>query len=118
MHLKKIKTLIYNYGEEKSLKEILFKAKEPLLIRIKEFPNTFNIDYFIKKYHGLTNYSVFDNYRFVGEKSGDLQETLEEIKNNKPYRIFGLLLAREDSSIIEKYVPLWQTIPFNPRFYN
>jgi hypothetical protein len=118
MRLKKIKTLTYNYGEEKELQDILFKAKEPLLIRIKEFPNTFTIDYFIKKHHGLTNYSVFDNYRYVGEKSGDLKKALEEIKNNKPYRIFGLLFTREDSSIIEKYVPLWQTIPFNPRFYN
>ncbi|PWY53960.1 cupin [Legionella qingyii] len=118
MYLKKIKTLTYNYGEEKELQDILFKATEPLLIHIKGFPNTFTLDYFIEKYHGVANYSVFDNYRYVGEKSGDLKETFEEIKNNKPFRIFGLFFTRENSSIIEKYVPLWQTIPFNPRFYN
>lgn len=118
MRQKKIETLTYNYGEEKKLQDILFKAKEPILIRIKGFPNTFTIDYFIKNNHSLINYSVFDNYRYVEEKSGDLAETLEEIKNNKPYRIFGQYFTRKYSSLIEKYVPLWQTIPFRPRFYN
>jgi hypothetical protein len=118
MRQKKIKTFTYNYGEEKELQDILFNAKEPILIHIKEFPNTFTIDYFIKKNYGLVNYSVFDNYRYVEEKSGDLAETLEEIKNNKPYRIFGQYFTREDSFLIEKYIPLWQTLPFRPRFYN
>lgn len=117
MRQKKIKALTYNYGEEKALQNILFKAKEPILIHINGFPNRFTIDYFIKNNNGLINYSVFDNYRYVEEKSGDLAEILEEIKNNKPYRIFGQYFTREYSFLIEKYVPLWQTIPFRPRFY-
>ena len=117
MRLKKIKKIAYNYGEEERLQALLFKTKEPLLIHVKGFPDSFDIDYFKKKYTGTTNYSVFENYQYIGEKNSDLKQTLEDIKNNKPYRIFGLLLTREDSSMIEKHVPLWQTIPFRPRFY-
>lgn len=118
MHLKKIKTFIYNYGEEKKLQDILFKAKEPFLIHIKEFPPSFTIDYFREKHSGQANYSIFDDYKHVGEGSDDLKEVLNQIKNNKSYRIFGQLFKRKDSAIIEQHVPLWQTIPFRPRYYN
>ena len=118
MRLKKIKTLIYNPGEEQQLQDLLFKAKEPLLIRINNFPNDFTLDYFQENHHGSTSYTVFDNFRFVENKLGDLNETLEAIKINKPYRIFGQLFSREASSVIEQYIPLWQHLPFTPRFYN
>src|SRR2546430_9972275 len=47
------RSLLYNYGDEEILQKVLFKSKEPLLIRIKEFPNTFTLDYFINKHQGL-----------------------------------------------------------------
>lgn len=48
----------------------------------------------------------------------NFQEVISQIKNNKPYRIFGQLLSRDESAKIEYYVPLWQKIPQRPRFFN
>lgn len=116
MRLRKIKTLIYNYGEENALKDILYKAKEPLLIHIKGFTDQFDIDYFKKT--EPTIFSVFDQHRLVEHRNGDLAEVLEAIKQNKPYRIFGNLLTPQTTAKIEAHVPLWKTIPFRPRFFS
>lgn len=115
MRLKTIKTLTYTYGEEEQLKEILYQSKEPLLIRIKEFTDQFDLDYF--KANRSTVYSVFDQHRLVEHKKGNLIEVLEAIKHNKPYRIFGHFLSKEATDEITVHVPLWQSIPFRPRFF-
>jgi len=118
MHFRKIKCVMYRYGEEEKLKNILYQLKEPLLIHIDGFTEQFTLSYFQKQNIGTTVYKVFDRYQAIEEKTCDFVETIEAIKQNKPYRIFGQIISRTLSAKIEKHVPLWQTIPLRPRFFS
>ncbi|KTC92120.1 cupin-like domain-containing protein [Legionella cincinnatiensis] len=117
MKVKKIKELDYSYGDEQSLIQVLYKSKEPLLIKIKNFPDRFNLDYFIERFNQKITYSIFENDIYVGNKESDLYTVLLAIKDNNPYRVFGVVLPRKDSALIEYHIPLWQKIPLRPRFF-
>lgn len=117
MKLKEIRTIIYNYGEEEILKHILYESKEPILIKIPDFTSQFSLDYFEQLTQAKTTYCTFENKRCVDFQAGNFAEVIQQIKSNKPIRIFGQILSRERSKEIEKHVPLWQKIPFRPRYF-
>ncbi len=117
MQFRKIRELEYVYGDENRIMKILNSAKEPILIKIKDFPDTFNLDYFAEYIKAPTAYSVFENHLLLGHRIDDFSKVIQEIKGNKPYRIFGQLLPRNQSAIIEYNVPLWQKIPYRPRYF-
>lgn len=117
MKLKKIKELDYVYGEEERIKQIIYTSKEPILIKIKNFTDKFSLDYFASRFDGKTTYSIFENDLCVGHQEVDFQTAMMEIKNNMPYRIFGLFIPRKESELIESYIPLWNKIPCRPRFF-
>ncbi|KTD79255.1 cupin-like domain-containing protein [Legionella waltersii] len=118
MIINKVPEVIYEFGNEKKIKRLLYKSKEPILLKMVNFTDKFSIDFFIEQSRGLTTYSVFDNSQFVEHKTGDITSVLKDIKNNKPYRIFGQYYPRWMCEEVEKQVPLWQDIPFRPRFCN
>lgn len=118
MFLNEIRVIDYEYGYDELIKKILYEAKEPILIKIKNFPDKFSLDYFDERFCGQTTYTVFEKNICVGHQSSDLGAALSEIKNNKPYRIFGQIFPRDESSKIESYVPLWKKFPLRPRFFN
>lgn len=117
MKIKAIKKLTYEYGYEQSILPMLYKSKEPILIKIKNFTDKFNLDYFIERFNQQITYSIFENNIQIDERAGDLTSILNEIKNNKPYRIFGICLPLAESSSIESHIPLWKKIPLRPRFF-
>ncbi|HAU1215225.1 TPA: cupin [Legionella pneumophila] len=117
MKLKEIRTIIYNYGEEEILKHILYESTEPILIKIPDFTSQFSLDYFEQLTQAKTTYCTFENKRCVDFQAGNFAEVIQQIKSNKPIRIFGQILSRERSKEIEKHVPLWQKIPFRPRYF-
>lgn len=121
MKLKKIKQVHYKYGDEERIKNILNHSKEPILIKIENFTDQFSIDYFKQIYNSTTikaAYDVFENYRFVSHHVDNFSTILSKIEDNKPYRVFGKFLSPHDSAAIERYVPLWQSIPLRPRYFN
>ena len=117
MKTKNITTLEYQYGDEEKIKSILYQSSEPILIKIKNFTDEFSLDYFEKHIKGTTKYEVFENGHSVAYKNDDFTHAITQIKKNLPYRIFGQFLSRQQSYEIEQHVPLWQTIPFRPRFF-
>ena len=118
MRLKKIQEVVYTYGDEYQLQKLLYKSKEPILIKIKDFTDQFTIDYFIKNSKGLTTYSTFANDKCIAHQEGDIKKSLDEIKQNISHRIFGHYYQQCFTEEIEKHVPLWQTIPFRPRLFS
>jgi len=117
MNIKEIRVLEYHYGDETRIKNILYKATEPVLIKIKNFPDQFNLDYFAKNIQATTQYKIYENNVCIDKKEGDFATIMGQIKN-KPYKIFGQILKRQQSAKIECHVPLWQKIPFRPRFFS
>jgi hypothetical protein len=117
MKIKKIKTIEYYYGEEEQIKQCVYQSNEPILIKIKNFTDKFSLDYFAERITGKTTYSIFENNNCVGHQTDDFSTVLSQIKENKPYRIFGQHASEEFSSEIKRHVPLWQAIPFRPRFF-
>ena len=118
MQLKQIRVLEYEYGYEELIKKILYNSKEPILMKIKNFPDKFSLDYFIERFNGETIYSIFENNICVNHQSSELKAALTAIKKNKPYRIFSQIFPRNESEKIEYHVPLWQKFPLRPRFFN
>ena len=118
MKIKKIQTLLYRYGDEEKIKQILYKAKKPLLIKIHNFTDQFSISYFEKYINTPTTYSTFENNQCIDHQPGDFATVLSQIKNNQPLRIFAQRLPIQESTHLEKHVPLWQTILFRPRYFN
>ncbi|WP_222579494.1 hypothetical protein, partial [Neisseria gonorrhoeae] len=53
----------------------------------------------------------------VDFQAGNFAEVIQQIKSNKPIRIFGQILSRERSKEIEKHVTLWQKIPVRLRYF-
>ncbi|MCP0914299.1 MULTISPECIES: cupin-like domain-containing protein [Legionella] len=117
MKIKDIQTIEYRYGEETAIKKFLYRCKAPVLIKIKDFPDAFNLDYFYKNISGRTTYSTFAAHDCIAHQIGDFKNVIAEIKQNKPYRIFGKIMSRAQSAEIEKYVPLWQCLPLRPRYF-
>lgn len=113
-----VKTIDYFYGDEEKIKNILYKSKEPLLIKIKNFEGNFDLDYFEKHIHADTTYATFENNRRVAHQPADFGTIIAKIKQNMPYRIFGQILTEKQSAEIEKHIPLWQHIPLRPRYFN
>lgn len=118
MQLKKIRVIDYEYGYEELIKKILYNSKEPILIKIKNFPEKFSLDYFIERFSGEAKYNVFENNMCVDLQSSELKTALTAIKENKPYRIFSQIFSRDESEKIERHVPLWKKFPLRPRFFN
>ena len=118
MKLKKIKVIEYVYGDEKKIIRILNKSKEPLLIKIKNFTDEFNLDYFANRVNARAAYDVFENGYFKAHQVDKFATVIKGIKKNKPYRIFGQFLSKKQSAKIEAHIPLWQVLPFRPRFFN
>lgn len=116
MNLKKIREVIYHYGEEDKIKALLYHSKEPLLIKIKDFTDKFSLDYFAASIKATTQYTAFEDNHAPTYHRDDFATVLSHIINNRPYRIFGHYLTRQQSAEIESHVPLWQTIPLRPRF--
>lgn len=117
MKFKEIEIIEYSYGDEARIQRILNKSKVPLLIKIKDFPEKFTIEYFEQQRKIMTHYSTYANAQCVAHQAGDLNFVLSEIKQNKPYRIFGQFFSQDFSWEIERYVPLWQKIPLRPRYF-
>lgn len=120
MKIKKLNQLEYrpHHGEEKKIMQILYQSKEPVLIKIKNFTGKFSVEYFEKNIQGTTKYSTFDNYRLGSHHAGDFSTVMSQIKKNMPHRIFCQCISREQSARIERHIPLWQKIPYRPRFFN
>jgi hypothetical protein len=118
MKIKPIRQLEYQPGDETQLKKIVYRSKEPILIKIKNFTNEFSLDYFEQKINAQTTYLTYHNDRFISIQPGDFKTVIAEIKQNKPYKIFGQMLSRRESIAIERHVPLWQRIPLRPRYFN
>lgn len=116
MKLKKIRVIEYHYGNEEQIKEILYHSKEPILIKIKDFPNKFTMDYFEQIEQSAT-YDIFNQSSYLSHQTNTLKEAIKNIKQNKPYRIFGQILPPDKSNEIERYIPLWSAIPFRPRYF-
>lgn len=112
-----MKTIEYQYGDEKKIQRILYKSKEPILIRIKEFPDIFSLDYFEQNIKASATYDAFENRHWRSHHVDDFKTVISQIKKNMPFRIFGQVLSVHESAEIEQYVPLWQTIPFRPRLF-
>ncbi|KGP62618.1 cupin [Legionella norrlandica] len=117
MKFKKIRTIIYHYGDEELLKRILYQSKEPILIKIPNFTSQFSLNYFEQLTQAKTTYCVFENKQCVGFYAGNFAEVITQIKNNNPIRIFGQIFSRERSKDIEQHIPLWQKIPLRPRYF-
>ena len=117
MKLKQIRVIEYQCGEEEKIKQIIYKSKVPIVIKIKNFPDKFSLDYFAQDEDAMTCYSTFENYRCISTQSGNFSKVLSDIKNNKPYRIFGQFMSKSTCRELERYVPLWQKIPFRPRYF-
>ncbi|WP_392537785.1 cupin-like domain-containing protein [Legionella sp. 227] len=118
MKIMDVKTIDYFYGDEENIKNILYKSKEPLLIKIKNFRGNFDLDYFEKHIQADTTYATFENNRRVAHQPADFGTIIAKIKQNMPYRIFGQILTEKQSAEIEKHIPLWQHIPLRPRYFN
>jgi hypothetical protein len=117
MRIKQITEINYQYGQEDQIILLLYNAKEPILLKINNFTNEFSLNYFEKHINAKTSYSRFENDQFVEQHTGDFATTISDIKKNKPYRIFAQFLHREESMEIEKHVPLWQMLPFRPKYF-
>ncbi len=118
MKFKKIQTIDYEYGDEEQIKKILYSSKEPIVFKIKNFTDEFSLDYFEKHIKAMTAYCIFENNHAVAHQEGDFGKVLAAIKDDKPLKIFGQILYRHQSAEIEKHVPLWQKLPFRPRYFN
>lgn len=118
MNLKEIKIIEYKYGQEKQLAKILNQSKEPVLIKIKNFTDQFDLDFFIKHLSGTSTYDTYSNFQKIAHKTGTLIDILNEIKQNKPHRIFGQMVSPELTQTIEYHVPIWKKLPQRPRYFN
>ena len=118
MELKKIKEVVYEYGDEEKIISLLYHSKEPILIKIKNFTDKFSLDYFEKNIQAMTTYTTFNDNKYVDHKAGNFTQVISEIKQNKPHRIFCQILYANQSAEIEQHIPLWQKIPFRPRYFN
>ncbi|WP_454781484.1 cupin-like domain-containing protein [Legionella sp. WA2022007384] len=117
MKIKKIQEIEYEYGQEEYIKRLIYRSKEPILIKIKNFTDKFSIDYFENLLEGVITYDTYENDRWKSYDRGNFSTVMSQIKNNKPYRIFGQTFPKH-SGAIERHVPLWQKIPFRPRYFN
>lgn len=118
MKIKEISIVEYEYGQEKRLKKLLSKSKEPVLIKIKKFTDQFNLDYFTEHVTGLTTYDTYSNFQKIDHRTAEFLNILTEIKQNKPHRIFGQIIAPQVTESIEYHVPLWKKLPQRPRYFN
>ncbi|KTD53511.1 eukaryotic small stress protein PASS1 [Legionella santicrucis] len=118
MKIKKIQEIEYQYGEEENLKRILYHSKEPILIKIKSFTEKYNLDYFANLVYGEITYDTYESDLWKSCQPGDFKTIMQQMDNNMPHRIFGLTLPKQLSAEIEKHVPLWQKLPFRPRYFN
>ncbi|KTD20342.1 cupin-like domain-containing protein [Legionella londiniensis] len=118
MKIKKIKTIIYGYSEERLIKNILYHSKEPILLKIPQFTDTFSLEYFERFNTIQTTYCTYLNNKLINFRTGNFAEVISQIKNNEPHRIFAEMFSSNITSEIEKHVPLWQIIPFRPRYFN
>ena len=60
MKIKKITEINYQRGQEDRIKLLLYNAKEPILLKIKNFTDEFSLDYFEKHINAKTSYSRFE----------------------------------------------------------
>ncbi|HHF0523896.1 TPA: cupin-like domain-containing protein [Legionella anisa] len=118
MKIKKIQEVEYEYGQEEYIKRLLYQSKEPILIKIRNFTDKFTLDYFKNLLEGIITYDMYENDCWQSHQRGDFTTVMSQIKNNMPYRIFGQSFPRKYSEVIERHVPLWQKIPFRPRYFN
>ncbi|RUR05119.1 hypothetical protein [Legionella sp. km772] len=95
MKIKEIPVVEYEYGQEKRIMRILNKSQVPVLIKIKNFTDQFNLDYFATHVSGLTTYDTYENSKKKAHESGEFLNVLSEIKQNKPHRIFGQIVSPE-----------------------
>ncbi|WP_392538384.1 cupin-like domain-containing protein [Legionella sp. 227] len=117
MKIKKIQEVEYEYGQEEYIKHLIYRSKEPILIKIKNFTDKFSIDYFENLLEGIITYDTYENNSWKSYDSGPFTTVMSQIKNNMPYRIFGQTFPLH-SKAIERHVPLWQKIPLRPRYFN
>ncbi|KTD11712.1 eukaryotic small stress protein PASS1 [Legionella gratiana] len=118
MKIKKIQEIDYQYGQEESLKKLLYRSKEPIVLKIESFSEKYNLDYFEKLLCGEIGYDTYENNLWKSYQSNNYETVIKQMKNNMAYRIFGLILPRQLSAEIENHVPLWQKIPLRPRYFN
>ncbi|WP_454784867.1 cupin-like domain-containing protein [Legionella sp. WA2024007413] len=117
MKIKQIQEIEYEYGQEEYIKHVIYRSKEPILIKIKQFTDKFSIEYFENLLEGVITYDTYENHSWKSYDRGNFSTVMSHIKNNKPYRIFGQTFPKH-SAAIERHVPLWQKIPFRPRYFN
>lgn len=118
MKLKQLKIIEYVPGEEENIQSIIFHSKEPILFKIKNFPDQFTLDYFVNLKHETVRYSTHEKNQRTSYQFGNYNAVLAEIIQNKPYRIFGQFFQNNYNAELEKYVPLWQTLPLRPKFFS
>lgn len=118
MKLKEIKTLEYRVGEEKEIQQILYHSKEPILIKIMDFPDKFSMDYFEKYARDDAKYFTYENSQCVSYLMDNFITVLNQIKENMPVKIFGQSLPDWQTKEIEQHVPLWKCFPARPRYFD
>jgi len=117
MKYKEVKTIDYHYGEEKKIEQLLYDSDEPIVLRINEFPDTFDLDYFIQSHESNSTFYRYKNGKEAEFAHDKFTEILKKIKEDQPIRIFGEGVNAKLDQEIQQKIPLWDTIPFRPRYY-
>ncbi|TCK08733.1 cupin-like domain-containing protein [Marinobacterium mangrovicola] len=118
MNYADIKVIEYRYGEESELEREIYKSKTPLLIKISDFPDDFDLDYYINSHNGKTSYTRYDEHKnIIQSSSAKLKDVLSWIKEDQPVRIFGQMYPEHINEKLVDKIPLWRKIPFRPRYF-
>lgn len=108
----------YNKQDERDLIKKINRSDKPIIIKIKNFPDHFTIDYFAKHHHSKTSFTAFKDKAFCSHRLGSFKKIMAQINKDASYRIFGEILPSDLSKKVEANIPLFNSIPLRPRFFN
>ena len=117
--MKYVNTEIIEYypGDEDKIVKLLHESTIPLIIRIHGFPDTFDLDFFMKYHESDSTYYKYKEGKFTDFAHDKFTNIIKEIKANKSVRIFGEAVTSELDNQVKQAIPIWQKIPVRPRYY-
>ncbi|SEG08810.1 cupin-like domain-containing protein [Marinobacterium lutimaris] len=118
MNCADIEVVEYRSGQEAEIERLIYQSKKPILFKISDFPDTFDLDFYIDSHNGKTSYTRYDSGKNIIESStARLQDVLSWIKEDQPVRIFGQMYPDHINDKLVDKIPLWKKIPFRPRYF-